>query len=156
MTGPVAAAPLQVQGTGVAVEGVGLLLRGPSGAGKSDLALRLIDGGGALVGDDLCELRREGGRLAIDLPAGVDPKFRGKIEVRGHGLLAVPYAGAVPLAMVVDLRPGAALERLPAAAEVSYLGVVLPLIVLDPFRASAPAFLRLLARERSKTIMRAP
>ena len=31
---------------------VALLLRGPSGAGKSDLALRLIEAGGALVADD--------------------------------------------------------------------------------------------------------
>ena len=43
--------------TCVALAGQGVLLRGPSGAGKSDLALRLIDGGGALVavaGDSPC------------------------------------------------------------------------------------------------------
>jgi HPr kinase/phosphorylase len=156
MSGPAAAAErVQVQGTCAAVEGVGLLLRGAPGAGKSDLALRLVDGGGALVSDDLCEIRREGSRLTIDLPSSVDPKFRGRIEVRGHGLLTVPHAGPVPLALVAELRPGGANERLPQPAEASFLGLAVPLVVLDPFRASAAALLRLLARERSKIIMRA-
>ena len=157
MTGRAAAAGrLQVQGTCVALDGLGLLLRGPSGAGKSDLALRLIDAGGALVTDDLCEIRRDGGRLLADLPAGVDPSFRGRIEARGLGLLTVPYVGPVPLVLVVDLRPGGAPERLPEPAEVQYLGLALPLVVLDPFQASAAARLRLVARQLAKTIMRPP
>lgn len=155
MSGPAAAAGrVQVQGTCAAVEGVGLLLRGAPGAGKSDLALRRVDGGGALVSDDLCEIRREGTGLTIDLPGSVDPTFRGRIEVRGYGLLRLPHAGPVPLALVADLRPGGADERLPAPAEVTFLGLAVPLVVLDPFRASATALLRLLARERSKIIMR--
>ena len=36
---------LHLQGTAVAIEGRGVLLRGPSGAGKSSLALRLIEDG---------------------------------------------------------------------------------------------------------------
>ena len=155
MSGPAAAAGrVQVQGTCAAVEGVGLLLRGPPGAGKSDLALRLVDGGGALVSDDLCEIRCEGGRLMIDLPGAVDPSFRGLIEVRGIGLLRLPHTGPVPLGLVADLKPIGAEERLPEPAEVAFLGLTLPLVVLDPFRASAAALLRLLARERSKIIMR--
>jgi len=157
MTGEVPAqARLQVQGTCVALDGLGVLLRGPSGSGKSDLALRLIDAGGALVADDLCEIRRDGGRLLADLPAGVDASFRGRIEARGLGLLSVHHAGPVPLVLVVDLRPGGPAERLPEPAEVRYLGLVLPLVVLDPFQASAAARLRLVARQYSKTIMRPP
>jgi serine kinase of HPr protein (carbohydrate metabolism regulator) len=133
-----------------------LLLRGPSGSGKSDLALRLIDAGAALVADDLCEIRRDGGRLLADLPAGVDASFQGRIEARGQGLLSVPHAGPVPLVLVADLKPGGASERLPEQAQTEYLGLTLPLIVLDPFQASAAARLRLVARQLSKTIMRPP
>ena len=156
MNGPAAKARLQVQGTCVALDGAGVLLRGASGAGKSDLALRLIDAGAALVCDDLCEIRRDGERLLADLPAGVDASFRGRIEARGQGLLSVPYAGPVPLVLVADLIPGGAPERLPEPAKVQFLGLALPLIVLDPFQASAAARLRLVARQTSKTIMRPP
>jgi HPr kinase/phosphorylase len=154
--GPPAGTRLQIQGTCVALDGTGILLRGPSGSGKSDLALRLIDAGGLLVADDLCELRRDGGRLLADLPAGADARFRGLIEARGLGLLYVPHAGPVPLGLVADLKPGEALERLPEPAEVRYLGLALPLVVLDPFQASAVARLRLVARQPSRTIMRPP
>lgn len=157
MTGkPPAGGRLQIQGTCVALDGAGILLRGPSGSGKSDLALRLIDAGGSLVSDDLCEIRRDGERLLADLPAGADARFRGLIEARGQGLLSVPHSGPVPLGLVADLKPGAVLDRLPEPAEVQYLGLALPLIVLDPFQASAVARLRLVARQLSRTIMRAP
>jgi HPr kinase/phosphorylase len=147
---------LQIQGTCVALDGTGILLRGPSGSGKSDLALRLVDAGGLLVTDDLCEIRRDRERLLADLPTGVDARFRGLIEARGVGLLSVPHAGPVPLGLVADLKPGDVLERLPEPAEVRYLGLALPLVVLDPFHASAVAKLRLVARQHSRTIMRPP
>jgi HPr kinase/phosphorylase len=137
---------LQVQGTCVALDGMGLLLRGPSGAGKSDLALRLVEGGGVLVADDLCQIRREGDRLLADLPAEVDPAFRGRIEKRGFGIVSLPYFGPVPLGLVVDLRRPGLGERLPASATLDFLGLALPLIVLDPFQPSAVARLRLLAK----------
>ena len=41
-----------VHATAIAIDGKGVLLRGPSGSGKSDLALRLLEAGGVLVGDD--------------------------------------------------------------------------------------------------------
>ncbi len=154
---------LQIEGTCVALEGFGLLLRGPSGAGKSDLALRLIDGGGALVADDLCEIWREKGRLMADLPAGVDAAFRGQIEVRGVGILTLAYGGPVALGLVVDLlpesppgppRPGKSPERLPPPTFVNYLDLAVPLIVLDPFQAAAAAKLRLVARAGPQSIMR--
>jgi HPr kinase/phosphorylase len=133
-------APLQVQGTCVALNGIGVLLRGPAGAGKSDLALRLIEEGAVLVADDLCEIRREGERLVIDLPAAVDPQFRGKIERRGEGILVRPYFGPAPLGLVADLRPVSAVEML--AEPIEFLGLRRPLIVLDPFLPGAVATLR--------------
>ncbi|MEC9182929.1 MAG: aldolase, partial [Pseudomonadota bacterium] len=41
-----------VHATAIAIDGKGVLLRGPSGSGKSDLALRLLEAGGVLIGDD--------------------------------------------------------------------------------------------------------
>src|SRR6202035_866821 len=52
--------PILVHATAIAIDGRAVLLRGPSGAGKSDLALRLIDCGARLVGDDQAELRQIG------------------------------------------------------------------------------------------------
>jgi HPr kinase/phosphorylase len=147
---------LQIHGTCVSIDGVGILIRGPSGAGKSDLALRLIDAGAALVTDDLCEIRRDGERLIADLPESVDSSFRGRIELRGIGFLSLPYAGPASLGLVADLRPGATPERLPEPAMAEYLGVELPLIVLDPFHISAVAKLRLVALAGPASIMRAP
>ena len=145
---------VQIHASCVALSGVAVLLRGAPGAGKSDLALRLVDGGGMLVADDLCEIRREGSRLLADLPSAVEPRFRGRIELRGIRFLALPYAGATPLSFVADLSSVAG-ER-DSLGEAVYLGIALPLVVLDPFRASAAARLRLLAKVGAETIMRAP
>jgi HPr kinase/phosphorylase len=147
--------PVQLHASCVALEGSAILLRGPAGSGKSDLALRLVDAGALLVADDLCEIRRAGDGLLAGLPAAAEARFRGRIEVRGIGILTLPYAGPTPLAMVVDLSAGQ-VERLPPAREAVYLGIGLPLIVLDPFQASAAAKLRLLAKAGPGSIMRAP
>jgi HPr kinase/phosphorylase len=131
---------LQMQGTAVAIEGRGVLLRGPSGAGKSSLALRLIEDGAILIADDLCELRRSCGWLTIDLPAAVDPAFLGAIERRGQGIVKVAYAGAAPLALIVDLAPMKA-----PPDTIQLLGVAIPRAVLDPFQADSVATLRKMA-----------
>ena len=132
---------LQLQGTAVAIEGRGVLLRGPSGSGKSSLALRLIEEGAVLIADDLCELRRAGDRLVIDLPAAVDPKFRGAIERRAQGIERLAYAGPTPLALVVDVSSGSGGE-VPA---IPLLGLVVRRAVLDPFQPDIVAVLRKLA-----------
>jgi serine kinase of HPr protein (carbohydrate metabolism regulator) len=132
--------------TTVAVDGVGVLLRGPSGSGKSDLALRLIDGGAALVSDDRTQLGRDGAGLLAQMPRAAPPSLRGRMEVRGLGIMAVPFVLQARLGLVVELAPDAPIERLPDAQTCDYLGVAVPLIVLRAFEASAPAKLRLAAR----------
>ena len=130
---------LQLQGTAVAIEGRGVLLRGPSGAGKSSLALRLMKDGAVLIADDLVEILRKGRELTIDLPAAVDNRFRGAIERRGAGIEKYPYFGPAPLVLVADLEPGAADL---AEARVEFLGLDRPLIVLDPFQPNSTRLLR--------------
>jgi hypothetical protein len=132
---------LRVHATCVEVDGVAVLLRGPSGSGKSDLALRLIDAGAALVADDQVELHLRGGRLEARPPV----RLAGLIEVRGLGIVSLPWKAPSPLALAVDLAAGEAVARLPDPAFADYLGQRIPLLAVDPFAASAPAKLRLAA-----------
>lgn len=139
---------LQLHGTAVAIEGAGILLRGPAGAGKSSLALSLIDEGAVLVADDLCEIRRVGDRLTLDLPAAVDPRFRGAIAQRGSGILHRPYFGPAPLVLFVDLRQADSGGEVPGTMEpgsIELLGLACRRAVLDPFQAGAKTALRKMA-----------
>ena len=90
---------LLVHGTCVDLDGRGILLRGPSGSGKSDLALRLIDGGARLVADDQVELRRDGHRVLARAPITLS----GRMEVRGLGIVPLPYVTEAALHAVIDL-----------------------------------------------------
>ena len=130
-----------IHGTCVALNGVTVLLRGPSGSGKSDLALRLIDGGGRLVADDQTLVEIQGGRLIATAPETI----AGKMEVRGVGVLAVEMEKSGILGLVVDLVANPP-ERMPESETTEILGMALPLLRLDPFKASAAAKLRLAVR----------
>lgn len=133
---------IRIHATAVAFGGDGILLRGPSGSGKSDLALRLIDEGARLVADDQTELERVAAGLEMRAPATI----AGRIEVRGLGILRVPALAAAPLRLVVDLVAPEAIERLPEPQFCTLLDVVVPLLRLAPFAASATAKLRLALR----------
>jgi HPr kinase/phosphorylase len=133
-----------VHGTCVALGRTAALLRGPSGSGKSDLALRFLflarRGPAALeapilVADDQVCLVRNDGRL-LAKPADT---IRGRMEVRGVGIVEVKSLMEAELALVVDLMPAAEIERLPEGnATARLLGLELPLVGLFPWEASAP------------------
>ena len=123
----------------VGIDGAGVLLRAPPGGGKSDLALRLIADGALLVADDQVELAAKAGDLFASAPATI----KGRIEVRGIGIVTMAYAESVALALVVDLVMPERVERMPKPAHCRYLGLDLPRIALAPFVASTPAKLRL-------------
>ncbi len=136
--------PERRHGTAVAVDGRAVLIRGPSGSGKSDLALRLIAAGArwpglrgepVLVADDQVELSLVDGMVVVSPPA----VLAGRIEVRGIGILSVPYLPQARLSLVADLIAREAITRLPEPDTVLILGVPLPRIDLDAFAASAPA-----------------
>ena len=147
---------LFIQATCVVVDGLGVLLRGPSGSGKSDLALRLIDGGARLVADDGVELRREGERLLARLPPSAPDSVRGRIEVRGLGILPAPAAAEAPLDLVIDLVAADAVERLPEPMTAELLGVALPLLRLCAEEPSVAAKVRLAVRAGRRSIIPPP
>ena len=123
-----------VHASTVAIDGRAVLITGPSGSGKSDLALRLIDRGFILVGDDRTIVRRDGERLVSSAPA----RIAGKLEVRGIGIIEMETASDLPVALLVELT--SEIERLPEDNRTSaILGVSLPLVSIDAQAASAPA-----------------
>lgn len=114
--------------TAVAIGGRAVLLTGPSGAGKSDLALRLIDRGAVLIGDDAVVL--DGAMLSGP------QRLRGQIEMRGVGIVPVPSAaGPMALALHIDLVPREDVARLPED-QTSRYGV--PQLCLHAFDHTAP------------------
>ena len=117
----------------VAINGQAILITGVSGSGKSDLALRLIDRGAKLVSDDYTLVTRGGDMLTASAPANI----KGKIEVRGVGIMNIDPidSGIAALIIRLDGNP----ERLPGFTEVQVVaGVAIPAITLAPFEASAP------------------
>ena len=116
----------------VAVDGRAVLISGPSGSGKSDLALRLLDRGFTLVSDDQTIVRRDGDRLVASAP----PTIKGKLEIRGVGIVEMETVTDVPVALYVELT--SEIVRLPDdRRERPVLGVNLPLISVDAQTASA-------------------
>ncbi len=116
----------RMHGSCVALGGAGVLILGPSGAGKSDLALRLLGRGFVLVADDQVE-------VADGYARAPDP-LAGMLEVRGLGIVRLPYLSRVKLHLVIVLEEHA--ERLPCPER--HAGLDLPLVRLNPSGASAP------------------
>ena len=143
--------PIQtVHATALVIEKKGVLLRGPSGSGKSDLALRLIDDGAVLISDDRTALIQRDGNVVAQCPASI----AGKLEVRGVGILDVPYIEEAALSMIVNLVESDQVERLPLRSKAELLGCRIPSILLAPFEASATAKIKmailLLAEESAR------
>ena len=135
---------LQIHGTCIVMDGVGVLIRGDSGTGKSDLALRLIEMQRArLVADDQVILARHGDGFVMASPPY---ELAGIMEVRGVGLIRYPYVERTLLSLVVDLQPVANLERMPEHENISLLDCWLPLMRLDAVQPSAPARLAAMIR----------
>jgi serine kinase of HPr protein (carbohydrate metabolism regulator) len=123
-----------VHASSVAIDDRAILITGVSGSGKSDLALRLIDRGFTLISDDQTLVRRDGDRLIASAP----PSIKGKLEIRGIGIIEIETANDVPVALLVELTSD--IQRLPEdSRERPILGINLPLVTIDATTASAAA-----------------
>ena len=137
---------IHCHGTCVAQGEVAVLLRGPSGSGKSDLAYRFLNLPNPghsnfphLVADDQVILTRQGGQIFVAPP----PAIKGKLELRGIGIIELPYLENAELRLIVDLHPPGEIERLPERNITDeILDLKLPLIRLTPFEPSAALKLR--------------
>jgi hypothetical protein len=140
---------LNIHASCVAIAGKGVLLLGESGAGKSDLALRLVDDGALLVADDRTELYVARGRLCARAPKSI----AGLMEVRGLGIIALPFAKSTALALAVEL--GKLPERLPEPGFYTPVkgAKPVPLIRLEG-HSSAPARIRLALKAFGKSLFR--
>ncbi len=137
-----------VHGTCVAFGRRGALLRGGPGAGKSDLALRFLslpsDGEDlpSLVADDQVWIEaRSSDRLLASPPSTI----AGKIEVRGLGIVEVPFLAEAELVLVCDLVGETEVPRMPPESwdRAVVAGLSVPVVKLAPLEASAPLKLKL-------------
>ena len=101
-----------------------MLLLGPPGSGKSGLVLRLLDRGFMLVADDRVE--HDG------TDAWAPAALVGLLEVRGLGIIRLPFLPRARLALAVAL--GTEVARLPNPSR--YAPADLPMVAVD---AASPA-----------------
>lgn len=138
----------QIHATAVAVNGNGILLTGESGSGKSDLALRLIQQDARLIADDRCDVFATAHDLNVSPPAAL----RGMLEVRGIGIVVLPYEENAPVALVFRMTGRETIDRLPEAKTTTIEGIELPLFDIDPFESSAPDKVRIALQMITGTI----
>jgi HPr kinase/phosphorylase len=120
--------------TAVLVGPRAVLIRGPAGSGKSKLAWSLIDAAARgeilfarLIADDRVALSAVNGRLIASAPKQIE----GMIELRGAGIMRLPFEPFAVVGLIVDLAAADG-ERVPAvtALRAEILGVRLPRIPL--------------------------
>ena len=115
---------MHIHASCAARDGHSVLLLGPPGSGKSDLLLRLLHNHFTLVADDQVEVWEN----HVSPPAAL----AGLLEVRGLGILRLPYTAPVRLALAIRMGVG---DRLPAPTH--HLQTGLPLVMVDPAQPSA-------------------
>ena len=120
--------PETIHASCVVVGEAGLLIRGPSGAGKSSLVREILFRAGRtgrfcrLVSDDRTRLAAQHGRLVA---SPVEP-LSGCLEVRGVGIVRLPFEPAAVVRLVLDLSEDP--ERYPGDRDgrVELCGVMVP------------------------------
>lgn len=125
-----------IHATLIDIKGHGVLLVGKSSVGKSDLALRLISGGKAvLVADDIVEIFAKNNKVL----GTYNNNIKGKLEVRGIGIIEYPYKDCTPIELIVNLTDSAEqIERMPRIHYENILGLEIPQIDLYAKESSAP------------------
>ena len=117
----------------VELMGMGLLICGKSGTGKSDLCLRLIDLGARLVADDQTQIENIDGKLTASCPA----PLRGLLEIRGIGIVHMPFIPQTEIHLKLDLQTQEKIDRMPVPETEVINGLEIPVFRLNAFEVSA-------------------
>ncbi len=89
----------------------------------------------ALISDDQVRLERRDEALLASPPTPI----RGLLEIRGIGIVPMPFVETARVRLVVDLVPLADVPRMPPEGDtVDLLGLFIPRLSLFAFEASAP------------------
>jgi HPr kinase/phosphorylase len=115
-----------LHGSCISRDGHAILMLGPSGCGKSDLALRLLPRGFELVADDQVNV--------ADGIASCPAALAGLLEVRGLGIVRLPFRPQARLALIVELDGHG--DRMPLPQR--HPALDLPVVHLDAAAGSAP------------------
>lgn len=136
-----------IHASAVLVGARAVLIRGPSGSGKSRLALELISAarGGTprlarLVGDDRVHVEAAHGRLLVRPVA----PLAGMIELRGVGILKLPYEPSAVVGLVVDLAAEAARLPEPQQQRTELEGIAVARLAVAAGKPALPTVLALL------------
>ena len=101
--------------TSIFLDGYGILIGGPSGIGKSALALDLLNdshgfdyvllnsGSNLLVADDQTHIGRDERGDKAKLVARCPQNIEGLFEVRGLGIIKVPFKSPAPIDLYVEI-----------------------------------------------------
>ena len=107
-----------------------------------------------MIADDLVEMRREGNQLLLSFPPEGPGELKGKMEVKGLGIMSVPVAPPdVPLGLVVQSKLPAEVELIPESLESEWLGVQVTTIGIHLLEPSAPAKVRLALAKLTRSII---
>jgi HPr kinase/phosphorylase len=87
------------------------------------------------------------------LRASPPATIAGLLEVRGLGLVRLPYLAGIALELVIDLVLPEQVERLPDPESAELLGLMVRRLALGPFEASAAAKVRLAVGASTRDIM---
>jgi len=113
---------VDIQTTAVSYKNKAVLIQGTAGVGKTSLALKLLEYGAILIGDDVVEIYLKNNKLYCKSKE----KLKGMVEVRELGLVCgFKTAKPAPVLCVIRLhkRPT---ERLPKSRTISLLGKKIP------------------------------
>ncbi|WP_112942599.1 MULTISPECIES: HPr kinase/phosphorylase [unclassified Rhizobium] len=129
-------APVNIHATAIVVGKTGLLFMGPSGWGKSMLAFACLTEAhriridAALVADDQVMISARN-NMAI---ATCLPSIQGMIELRGTGIVRLPFISEAPMHYAVLPGHATGADRVPPEGETTVVsqGLTLPVIRLLP------------------------
>lgn len=136
---------VNIHATCIELNGKGVLLLGKSGAGKSGLALQMMELFQAkLVADDRTDLSVSTNRITASCP----DVLKGKLEIRGIGIVDFPYIKKTQLRLAVELVDHPEdVERLPSPAFYELENVKIPKIRLYSFDMAGSCKLKIACDE---------